>query len=136
MERRPPRSTRTATLFPYPTLFRSIRSAANISGYWRDPEATKVLFTADGYVRTGDIGYLDEDGYLFIVDRKKDVIIRGGENISCQEVEAALYAHPAVSETRVFGLPCDRLGEMPVAVIYREDDRSSEERRVGKEGVG
>ena len=68
----------------------AIRSAANIKGYWRNPEATAAAFTADGYVRTGDIGYLDEDGYLFIVDRKKDIIIRGGENISAAEVEAAL----------------------------------------------
>ena len=70
----------------------AIRSAANIKGYWRNPEATAAAFTADGYLRTGDIGYLDEDGYLFIVDRKKDIIIRGGENISAAEVEAALYA--------------------------------------------
>ena len=102
----------------------AIRSAANISGYWRDPEATKALFTADGYVRSGDIGYLDEDGYLFIVDRKKDIIIRGGENISCNEVEAALYAHPAVSEACVFGVACERLGEVPAAVIYSENDRT------------
>ena len=76
----------------------AIRSAANIKCYWRNPEATEALFTADGYVRTGDIGYLDEDGYLFIVDRKKDIIIRGGENISAAEVEAACYACPEVAE--------------------------------------
>ena len=71
-------------------------------------------------LRTGDIGYLDEDGYLFIVDRAKDVIIRGGENVSCQEVEAALYAHPAVAEACVFGLQDERLGETPVAVVHLE----------------
>ena len=60
---------------------------------------------------------------MFIVDRKKDIIIRGGENISCQEVEAALYGHPAISEASVFGLPCDRLGEVPAAVVYSESDR-------------
>ena len=97
-----------------------IRGAGNIHAYWRNPEATAELFTPDGYVRTGDIGYLDEDGYLFIVDRKKDIIIRGGENISCQEVEAAIYAHPAVSEAAVFGLADERLGEVPGAVIYCE----------------
>lgn len=102
----------------------AIRSAANIRAYWRDPEATKALFTADGYVRTGDIGYLDEEGYLFIVDRKKDIIIRGGENIACNQVEAALYGHPGVSEACVFGVPCERLGEVPAAVIYSEDDRA------------
>ena len=96
----------------------AIRSAANIKCYWEDPEATKAAFTPDGYIRTGDIGYVDEDGYLFIVDRKKDIIIRGGENIACAEVEAEIYACPAVAEAAVFGMPCERLGEVPVAVIY------------------
>jgi acyl-CoA synthetase (AMP-forming)/AMP-acid ligase II len=99
-----------------------IRAASNIHSYWRDPEATAAAFTADGYLKTGDVGYLDEDGYLFIVDRKKDIIIRGGENISCQEVEAALYSHISVSEACVFGVPCDRLGEVPAAIVYSEDD--------------
>jgi steroid-24-oyl-CoA synthetase len=98
----------------------AIRSASNIRGYWRDDAATRAAFTADGYLRTGDIGYLDEDEYLFIVDRKKDIIIRGGENISAQEVEAAIYAHPSASEVAVFGLPDERLGEVPGAVIYSE----------------
>ena len=99
----------------------AIKSAANISGYWRNPEATAAAFTADGYFRTGDIGYLDHDGYLFIVDRKKDIIIRGGENISSQEVEAACYACPAVAEAAVFAAPDERLGEVPVAVLYLRD---------------
>ncbi len=96
----------------------AIRSAANVDGYWRNPEATREAFTADGFMRTGDLGYLDEDGYLFIVDRKKDIIIRGGENIACAEVEAALYACDDVAEAAVFGIPCARLGEMPVAVVH------------------
>ena len=96
----------------------AIRAAANIKGYWRNPAATERLFTADGYVRTGDIGYLDEDDYLFIVDRKKDIIIRGGENISAAEVEAACYACPEVAEASVFGIADDRLGEVPLAIIY------------------
>ena len=96
----------------------SIRTIANFSGYWNRPEATADAMTADGYFRTGDLGYLDEDGYLFIVDRKKDIIIRGGENISCQEVEAAIYEHPAVAECAVFGLPEERLGEVVGAVVY------------------
>ncbi|KQU47454.1 AMP-dependent synthetase [Sphingomonas sp. Leaf339] len=95
-----------------------IRSICNFREYWNNPAATAAAYTADGYFRTGDIGYLDEDGYLFIVDRKKDIIIRGGENISCQEVEAALYAHPAVHEAAVFGVPHDKFGEVPVAVVY------------------
>ncbi|HEY0026315.1 MAG TPA: class I adenylate-forming enzyme family protein [Allosphingosinicella sp.] len=101
----------------------AIRSAANIRGYWNDPASTEAGFTADGYLKTGDIGYFDEEQYLFIVDRKKDIIIRGGENISCQEVEAAIYSHPSVSECSVFGVPDERLGEVPAAVIYCEDDR-------------
>jgi acyl-CoA synthetase (AMP-forming)/AMP-acid ligase II len=101
-----------------------IRSASNFRCYWNDPEATEAAFTADGYMRTGDVGYLDAEDYLFIVDRKKDIIIRGGENISCQEVEAAIYSCPAVSEASVFGVPDERLGEVPAAVIYSEDDRS------------
>ena len=100
----------------------AIRSAANIKCYWDDPAATEAAFTPDRYFRTGDVGYLDEDGYLFIVDRKKDIIIRGGENIACAEVEAEIYACPAVAEACVFGVPDDRLGEVPAAVIYRKED--------------
>lgn len=96
----------------------SIRSVALFSGYWNRPEASRECMTADGFFRTGDLGYLDADDYLFIVDRKKDIIIRGGENISCQEVEAAIYEHPAVAEACVFGLPEERLGEVPGAVIH------------------
>jgi acyl-CoA synthetase (AMP-forming)/AMP-acid ligase II len=101
----------------------AIRSAANFRGYWNDPASTAAAFTADGYLKTGDIGYLDEEDYLFIVDRKKDIIIRGGENISCQEVEAAIYSHSAVSECSVFGVPDERLGEVPAAVVYCEEEQ-------------
>jgi acyl-CoA synthetase (AMP-forming)/AMP-acid ligase II len=99
----------------------AIRSAANIKGYWRNEAATKAAFTADGFIRTGDIGYLDEDGYLFIVDRKKDIIIRGGENISAAEVEAALYGCEGVAEAAVFGIADERLGEVPVAIMHRRE---------------
>lgn len=95
-----------------------IRSVACFQEYWGKPEATAAAYTADGYFRTGDLGYLDAEGYLFIVDRKKDIIIRGGENISCQEVEAALYEHPEVAEAAVFGLPDERYGEVPGAVVH------------------
>jgi acyl-CoA synthetase (AMP-forming)/AMP-acid ligase II len=108
----------------------AIRTAANIRGYWKMPEATAQLFTADGYVRTGDIGYLDEDGYLFIVDRKKDIIIRGGENISAAEVEAECYACTAVAEAAVFGAPDERLGEVPVAVIHSKSALTEDELRA------
>jgi acyl-CoA synthetase (AMP-forming)/AMP-acid ligase II len=104
-----------------------IRSAANIKGYWKNPEATAAAFTADGYLKTGDIGYLDDDGYLFIVDRKKDIIIRGGENISAAEVEAEIYSCEGVAEAAVFGMPDDRLGEVPVAVLYRREGSSLSE---------
>ncbi len=101
----------------------AIRSVCNFKEYYNRPEATRAAFTADGYFLTGDIGYLDPEGYLFIVDRKKDIIIRGGENISCQEVESAIYEHPAVAEAAVFGLADERLGEVPGAVVvYREGE--------------
>ncbi|WP_374386484.1 class I adenylate-forming enzyme family protein [Sandaracinobacter sp.] len=95
-----------------------IRSVANVRGYWNKPEATTAAFTRDGWFRTGDLGKLDADGYLYIVDRKKDIIIRGGENIAAAEVEAAIYSHPAVAEASVFGLPDERLGEIVGAVVY------------------
>ena len=95
-----------------------IRSVANFEGYWNNEAATKAAFFDNGYFRSGDLGYLDEDGYLFIVDRKKDIIIRGGENISCQEVEAAIYEHAEVNECAVFGLPDERLGECVGAVVW------------------
>jgi len=112
----------------------AIRSAANIKCYWEMPEATAALFTADGYVRTGDVGYLDEDGYLFIVDRKKEIIIRGGENISAAEVEAECYACPDVAEVAVFGAPDERLGEVPVAVIHTKNGMGEAELRQFLEG--
>jgi acyl-CoA synthetase (AMP-forming)/AMP-acid ligase II len=101
----------------------AIRSVCNIREYYRNPEATAAAFTADGYFLTGDLGYLDEDGYLFIVDRKKDIVIRGGENIACAEVEAAIYAHPDVAECCVFGLPHARFGEVPVAVYVASEGK-------------
>lgn len=96
----------------------AIRSVCNILGYWKNPKATADAIRPDGYLLTGDLGYLDEDGYLFIVDRKKDIIIRGGENIASIEVERAIYTHPAVAEASVFGVPHPRFGEVPVAVYH------------------
>ena len=94
----------------------AFHTICNFLGYWDNPEATAAAIMPDGFFRTGDLGYLDEDGYLFIVDRKKDIIIRGGENISCIEVEEAMYGHPGIAEVSVFGLPDERLGEVPTAV--------------------
>ena len=93
-----------------------IHSPANCLGYWNKPQATARAFRK-GWFHTGDVGYLDEDGFLYIVDRLKDIIIRGGENISCIEVEAAIYRHPAVLEAAVYGVPDARLGEAVAASI-------------------
>ena len=95
-----------------------IRTIANFGGYWNNEAATDAAFTKDGWFRTGDIGYLDTEGYLFIVDRKKDIIIRGGENISCPEVEAAGYEHDAIAELSVFGIADERFGEVPGLVYH------------------
>ena len=105
----------------------AIRTVANFGGYWQNPQATAEAITADGWFRTGDLGYLDTEGYLFIVDRKKDIIIRGGENITCIEVEEAIYAHPDVAEASVFGVPDEKFGELPVAVYQVEEGRSLSE---------
>jgi long-chain acyl-CoA synthetase len=97
-----------------------MKSPANGLGYWNKPEATAESFV-EGWFHSGDIGYLDEDGFLYIVDRIKEIIIRGGENISCIEVEASIYSHPAVEEAAVFGLPDERLGEaVGTAIVLRE----------------
>jgi long-chain acyl-CoA synthetase len=98
-----------------------IRTIANFNGYWNNEQATRDAFTDDGFFRTGDIGYLDEDGYLFIVDRKKDIIIRGGENISCPEVEAAAYEHDSIVELSVFGIADEKYGEVPGIVYHTKD---------------
>jgi long-chain acyl-CoA synthetase len=88
-----------------------------VKGYWRDPEATAATFV-DGWVRTGDIARLDAEGFCFIVDRAKDVIIRGGENIYSSEVEFILYDHPAVTDAALVGIPHRTLGEVPGAVVH------------------
>ena len=88
-----------------------------VRGYWGKPEDTAATFS-EGWLHTGDIGRLDDDGYLYVVDRVKDVVIRGGENVYCAEVEAAAYEHPAVAEAVVFGVPDERLGEeVGIAVV-------------------
>jgi long-chain acyl-CoA synthetase len=87
-----------------------------IRGYWNRPEATAETFV-DGWLRTGDLGHLDADGFVYISDRLKDMILRAGENVYCAEIEAALYEHPAVHEVAVFGVPDPRLGEEVAAVV-------------------
>jgi fatty-acyl-CoA synthase len=92
------------------------RSSNNMLGYWNLPEATAKTMTADGWVATGDAGYLDEDGYLYIHDRVKDMIISGGENVYPAEVESAIYGHPDVLEVAVIGVPDAKWGESVKAV--------------------
>jgi len=95
-----------------------VRGTAMFNGYWNRPEVNAEMIDADGWFRTGDIALFDEEGYLFIVDRSKDLIIRGGENIGCGAVEAALLEHPQVHEAAVYAVPDDRLGEEVGATIH------------------
>ena len=94
-----------------------VRGAAPLPGYWNDPQATGEAMTADGFYRTGDVGTIDPDGYLTIIDRLKDMIITGGENVYPAEVEAVLAAHPQVADAAVIGIPDDRWGETVHAVV-------------------
>ena len=87
-----------------------MRGSVVIKGYLNRPEATAEAIR-DGWFHTGDIARIDDDGFVFIVDRAKDMVLRGGENVYCSEVEAAIYEHPGVAEVAVFGVPDDRLGE-------------------------
>ncbi len=104
------------------------RGPSVIPGYWNDPEATAESLDADGWLSTGDLGRVDDDGYLFLVDRKKEMIVRGGYNVYPREVEEALYAHPAVLEAAVVGVPDDALGEEVAAlVVLRPGARVAED---------
>ena len=93
-------------------------------GYRGSPEATAEAIQ-NGWLRTGDLGYLDEDGYLFLTDRKKDIIIRGGENISSREVEEVLSEHPSIAEAAVVGAPDAQYGEQVVAFVVLGDGAAS-----------
>ena len=95
-----------------------VKGAPVIRGYLNRPDATAETIT-DGWLHTGDVARIDKDGFLFIVDRKKDMVLRGGENVYCAEVESAVFDHPAVSECSVFGVPDDRLGEEVGVAIFR-----------------
>ncbi|MFC0590247.1 class I adenylate-forming enzyme family protein [Novosphingobium aquiterrae] len=98
-----------------------VRGSSVIRGYINRPEATAEAIT-DGWLHTGDVARIDEDGFIYLVDRKKDIIIRGGENVSCTEVEASVYRHAAVAECCVFGVADDRMGEeIAVAVVLKSD---------------
>ena len=97
--------------------------------YWNKPQATADSFAEGGWFKTGDVAYIDTDGHLFIVDRIKDLIIRGGENIGCGGVEAALSSHPKVIEAAVYSVPDDRLGEEVGTTMYVTEDFDEAELR-------
>ncbi len=88
-----------------------------MKGYWRDEEKTKKAFTPDGWYRTGDLGYMDEEGYIYLCGRADDLIVRGGENISPEEVENVLYSHPKIEEAAVIGVPDLEWGQQPRAIV-------------------
>jgi long-chain acyl-CoA synthetase len=97
-----------------------VRGASLFRGYWNRPDVDAEVFD-DGWFRTGDLAWLDDEGFVYIVDRIKDLIIRGGENVGCGTVEAALLQHPAVHEAAVYAVPDERLGEEVGATIYCDD---------------
>jgi long-chain acyl-CoA synthetase len=99
------------------------------AGYWNKPEATADT-VRDGWLYTGDVGYLDEDGYLYITDRKKDMIIRGGENIYCVEIENRLVENPRIADAAVIGVPHPELGEEVKAVVQVEPGETITEDEV------
>lgn len=104
-----------------------VRGPQVVQGYWNKPKETTETFV-DGWVKTGDLCRIDSEGFLYVVDRAKDVIIRGGENIYSVEVESSLLMHPEVNEAAVFGIPHPTLGEVPVAVVqFRENSNIDEE---------
>jgi len=103
-----------------------IRGHNVMKGYWNLPEATKTTITPDGWLNTGDVGRVDEDGYFYIVDRTKDLIIRGGYNVYPREIEEVLYEHPAVAEAAVIGIPHDSLGEEVGAAVALKKGESAD----------
>jgi acyl-CoA synthetase (AMP-forming)/AMP-acid ligase II len=94
-----------------------VKSPGVMQGYYKNPEATRRVLSADSWLRTGDLGFLDRDGYLYITGRLKDLIISGGENVSPVEVEEVLRAHPDVADVAVIGTPHPRWGEQVTAVV-------------------
>jgi long-chain acyl-CoA synthetase len=108
----------------------AIRGHNVMKGYWNRPDATDDVLDGDGWFRTGDMATVDEDGYYFIVDRKKDMIIRGGYNVYPREIEEVLYEHPAVSEVAVVGVPDDAMGEEVAAAVVLRSEADADEIRL------
>jgi acyl-CoA synthetase (AMP-forming)/AMP-acid ligase II len=106
-----------------------IRGDNVMDGYYNEPEATKATIT-NGWLHTGDMAVWDDENYIYIVDRKKDIIVSGGENISSIEVEAAIFAHPAVLECAVVSAPDDQWGEIPVAIIVLKPNQQLDEQEL------
>ena len=104
-----------------------VRGPMVMKGYWRNPEATAAAITADGWFRTGDGGSVDAAGYLYLHDRLKDMIVSGGENVYPAEVESVMTGHPEVSQVAVIGIPSDRWGESPLAVVVRRPEGTVDE---------
>jgi long-chain acyl-CoA synthetase len=104
----------------------AVRSPSVMAGYWRNPEATAEVMRGAWYL-TGDLGYRDEDSYIYLVDRAKDMIVSGGENIYSTEVEDALGSHPAVQEVAVFGVPDPHWGEAVYAVVFARQPVTADE---------
>ncbi len=114
----------------------AIRGHNVMKGYWNRGDATAEVLDGDGWLRTGDMATVDEDGYYFIVDRKKDMIIRGGYNVYPREIEEVLYEHPAVSEAAVIGVPDDAMGEeVGAALVLSEDAEADDIRTFVKDRV-
>jgi long-chain acyl-CoA synthetase len=104
----------------------TVRGPSVMAGYWRQPEATAEVMRGDWYL-TGDLGYMDEESHVFLVDRAKDMIVSGGENIYSTEVEDALGSYPDVKEVAVFGVPDPHWGEAVYAVVFSSQQVTAEE---------
>jgi long-chain acyl-CoA synthetase len=105
----------------------ALRGPSVATGYWNMPGATAQVFRPDGWFLTGDIGHLDEDGILYITDRKKDMIIMSGWKIYPTEVENVIIQHPGVADVAVFGIPDERKGEVPVAAVVKKPGQNIDE---------
>jgi long-chain acyl-CoA synthetase len=101
-----------------------------MTGYWKLPDASARTIAADGWLRTGDAGYLDAEGFLYIHDRIKDMIISGGENIYPAEVENAIFGHPEVADVAVIGVPDPKWGETVKAMVVRAPDSTLSEAQI------
>jgi len=107
-----------------------IRSPQVMKGYWNLPTETAKSITDDGWFRSGDAGYLDADGYLYIHDRVKDMIVSGGENVYPAEVENVLMAHPAIADVAVIGVPHEKWGETAKAIVVKAPDATVTEQQI------